>query len=45
MKHTEPEQITSELLAELKKVSAYNPEHLPREIKLIEVFECLLACS
>ena len=38
MKHTEPEQITPELLDELKKISAYDPEHLPGEIKLIEVF-------
>ena len=38
MKHTEPEQITPELLDELKKISAYDPEHLPEEIKLIEVF-------
>ena len=38
MKHTEPEIISSELLKELKKISAYDPEHLPEEIKLIEVF-------
>ena len=38
MKHTEPEQITSELLDDLKAISAYDPEHLPGEIKLIEVF-------
>lgn len=38
MKHTEPEQITPELLDELKAISAYDPEHLPGEIKLIEVF-------
>ncbi len=38
MKHTEPELITDELLLELRKISAYDPEHLPDEIKLIEVF-------
>jgi len=38
MKHTEPEKITPELLDELKKISAYDPEHLPEEIKLIEIF-------
>src|SRR5664279_4300140 len=38
MKHTEPELITPELLKELKKISAYDPDHLPEEIKLIEVF-------
>src|ERR1700709_195514 len=37
MKHTEPEEITPELLNELKQISAYDPEHLPGEIKLIEV--------
>ncbi|MEO8474255.1 MAG: acetate/propionate family kinase [Chryseolinea sp.] len=39
MKHTEPELITADLLVELKKISAFDPEHLPEEIKLIEVFE------
>jgi acetate kinase len=38
MKHTEPAQITPGLLNELKKISAYDPEHLPEEIKLIELF-------
>lgn len=38
MKHTEPEKITDALLYELKKISNYDPEHLPEEIKLIEVF-------
>jgi acetate kinase len=39
MNHTEPEPITSELLAALKSVVAYDPEHLPKEIKLIEAFK------
>lgn len=38
MKHTEPEKITLELLKELKRISAFDPEHLPQEIKLIELF-------
>ncbi|MBA3829321.1 MAG: acetate/propionate family kinase [Taibaiella sp.] len=38
MKHTEPERITPELIDELKNISAYDPEHLPQEIKLIELF-------
>ena len=38
MQHTEPEQITPALVDELKKISSYDPEHLPQEIKLIEVF-------
>ena len=39
MKHTEPELITDELLTELKAFSAYDPEHLPFEIKLIELLK------
>ncbi|HYJ65458.1 MAG TPA: hypothetical protein VEV62_17075, partial [Parafilimonas sp.] len=39
MKHTEPEEITNELLNELKMISSYDPEHLPGEIKLIEIFK------
>jgi acetate kinase len=38
MKHTKPECIGDDLLAELKKISAFDPEHLPEEIKLIEIF-------
>ena len=38
MHHSQPERITTELLAELKRISPYDPDHLPAEIKLIEVF-------
>ena len=38
MKHTDPELVTDELLVELKAISAYDPEHLPEEITLIELF-------
>lgn len=38
MKHTEPEQITPALLKEFKKISSYDPEHMPGAIKLIEAF-------
>lgn len=38
MSHTAPELITPELLKELKKISAYDPDHLPEKIRLIEVF-------
>ena len=38
MRHTSPERITAALLQELKKISAYDPDHLPEEIKLVEVF-------
>ena len=38
MNHTEPELITSELLDELHCNTPYDPDHLPEEIELIEVF-------
>ncbi len=39
MNHTQPELITADLLKESKKISALDPEHLPKEIKLIEAFK------
>ena len=38
MKHTEPEIITPELLDELHRIIPCDPDHLPREIELIEAF-------
>jgi acetate kinase len=38
MHHTAPELITRELLEELHRISPYDPDHLPGEIELIEVF-------
>jgi acetate kinase len=38
MKHLEPELVTPKLLAELRRATAYDPDHLPREIGLIEAF-------
>ena len=38
MKHTKPEIVTPELLTELHRISPYDPDHLPREIELIEAF-------
>ena len=38
MKHTEPEIVTQDLLDELHRISPYDPDHLPREIELIETF-------
>ena len=38
MHRTEREIITPELLDDLKKISSYDPEHLPEEIQLIELF-------
>jgi len=36
MQHSSPERVTPGLLAELRKIIPYDPEHLPREIELIE---------
>jgi acetate kinase len=36
MKHSAPERVTRKLLAELKGFTAYDPDHLPREIALME---------
>jgi acetate kinase len=38
MKHIAPEVVTQELLDELHRIRPYDPEHLPREIELIEAF-------
>ena len=36
MQHSEPERVTPKLLAELRRITPYDPDHLPREIGLIE---------
>ena len=38
MKHSEPERVTARLFAELRRITPYAPDHLPREIGLIEAF-------
>ncbi len=38
MKHTEPEIVSQELMDELHQIAPYDPDHLPREIELIETF-------
>lgn len=38
MQHIAPELVTQELLDELHRIMPYDPEHLPREIELIEAF-------
>ena len=38
MQHTAPELVTQELLDELHRIRPSDPEHLPREIELIEAF-------
>lgn len=37
-KYSRPEPVTSAMLAELRRISPYDPEHLPSEIHLIEAF-------
>ncbi|CAL1518868.1 acetate/propionate family kinase [Chitinophaga sp. MM2321] len=39
MQHTAPTVITEALLASLKQIIPYDPDHLPNEINLIEVFQ------
>jgi acetate kinase len=36
MQHSNPERVTPALLAELERIVPYDPEHLPREIELIQ---------
>ena len=38
MAHTAPERITPDVLDELRRATPYAPDHLPREIELIEAF-------
>jgi acetate kinase len=38
MQHTSPELVTQELLDDLHRISQVDPDHLPREIELIETF-------
>ena len=36
MKYSEPQRVTPKLLAELRRITPYAPDHLPREVGLIE---------
>jgi acetate kinase len=36
MAHSRAERVTPDLLTELKRITPYDPQHLPREIELIE---------
>jgi len=38
MQHSEPETVTPKLLVELRRITPYDPDHLPREVGLIEAF-------
>ena len=37
-RYHQPERVTAELIEELRKLSPYDPDHLPGEIELIEAF-------
>jgi acetate kinase len=39
MTHSEPELVTPRLLSELRRITPYDPDHLPREIELIEAIQ------
>lgn len=39
MQHSQPEIIDNDLLEELHKISEYDPDHLPAEIEMIELFK------
>jgi acetate kinase len=36
MQHSQPERVTPKLLAELRRITPYAPEHLPRELAMID---------
>jgi acetate kinase len=38
LRHSEPERVTAKLLTDLRRITPYDPEHLPRELELIEAF-------
>jgi acetate kinase len=38
MKYSQPEPVTPALMAELRRISPYDPEHLPAEIGLMKAF-------
>ncbi len=37
--YNEPQRISSEMIAELRRLSIFDPEHMPEEILLIETFQ------
>jgi acetate kinase len=39
MLHSQPERVTPKLLTELRSIESLDPEHLPREIELIEAMQ------
>jgi len=39
MQHSRPQRITPELIAQLRRIAAYDPDHLPPELDLIATFQ------
>ena len=39
MLHSQPERVSPPLLTELRRIASFDPEHLPREIELIEAMQ------
>ena len=39
MTHSEPELVSPELIDELHRITPYDPEHLPREVELIQALQ------
>jgi acetate kinase len=39
MQHSRPERVSAALLTELRRIAVLDPEHLPREIELIEAMQ------
>jgi acetate kinase len=39
LQHMDPQRVTPQLLQELKQLEPYDPEHLPREIQLIDLLQ------
>ena len=38
-KYNEPQRITAEMVGELRRLSSFDPEHMPEEVLLIEAFQ------
>jgi acetate kinase len=39
LSHHEPQRVTPELVEDLRRISPFDPEHLPQELALIELFQ------
>src|SRR5271154_2356935 len=37
--HTQPERVSDSLIAELRRIIPFDPEHLPRELEIIEAMQ------